>query len=67
MCLAFHQRHEIILLAKHIYGPKFSQTKVAKIMKCHRNTVKLWLDRWEETKDLSGRSRPGPPRSTTAD
>ena len=36
-------------------------------MKCHRNTVKLWLDRWEETKDLSDRSRPGPPRSTTAE
>ena len=25
-----------------------------------------WLERWEENKDLSDRSRPGAPRSTTA-
>ena len=67
MSLVLHQRYEIIFLGKHIYGPKFSQTKIAKIIKCHRNTVKLWLDRCEETKDLSDRSRPGPPRSTTAE
>ena len=66
MSLAIHQRYEIIFLAKDIYGPKFSQTKIAKIIKCHRNTVKLWLDRWEETKDRTDRSRPGPPRSITA-
>ena len=36
-------------------------------MKCHRNTVKRWLDQWEETKDLSECFRVGPPRSTTAD
>ena len=66
MSLVLHQRYEIIFLAKDIYGPKFSQTKIVKIIKCHHNTVKLWLDRWEETKDLSDRSRPGPPRSTAA-
>ena len=67
MSPALHQRYEIIFLGKHIYGPKFSQTKIAKIMKCHRNTVKLWLNRWEETKVLSDHSRPGPPRSTKAE
>ena len=67
MSLALHQRYEIVFLAKHIYGPKFSQTKIAKIMKCHHNAVKRWLDRWKETKDLSDRSRLGLPRSTTAD
>ena len=36
-------------------------------MNCYCNTVKLWLDRWEETKDLSDRCRPGPPRLTTAE
>ena len=67
MSLALRQRYEIIFLVKHIYGPKFSQTKIVKIMKCYLNTVKLWLDRWEETKDLSDRSRSEPPRSTTAE
>ena len=64
MSLAFHQRYEIIFLAKSIYGLKFSQTK---IIKCHRNTVKRWLGRWEETKELSDRSRLRPPRLTTAE
>ena len=41
--------------------------KIAKIMNCYCNTVKLWLDRWEETKDLSDRSRPRPSRLTTAE
>ena len=67
MSLALHQRYEIVFLAKHIYGPKFSQTEIAKVMKCRHNTVKRWLDRWEEIKDLSDRSRLGPPRSTAAD
>ena len=67
MSLALHQRYEIIFLGKHIYGSKFSQTKIAKIMNCYCNTVKLWLDRLEEIKDLSDRSRPGPPRLTTAE
>ena len=67
MSLVPHQHYEIVFLAKHICGPKFSQTKIAKIMKCHRNTVKRRLDRWEETKDLSDSSRLGPLRSTTAD
>ena len=67
MSLALHQRYEIIFLAKNIYGPKFSQTKIAKIIKCHHNTVKLWLDQWEEIKDLSDRSCPGLPRSTIAE
>ena len=60
------QRYEIIFLATNIYRPKFSQTNIAKIIKCHRNTVKRWLDRWEETKDLSDRSRLGSLRSTPA-
>ena len=34
-------------------------------MKCHRNAVKRWLGRWEETKDLSDCSHLGSPRSTT--
>ena len=51
MSLAPHRRYEIVFLAKHIYGPKFSQTKIAKIMKCHRNTVNRWLDPWEEIRD----------------
>ena len=67
MSLVLHQYYEIVFLAKPICEPKFSQTKIAKIMKCHRNTVIRWLDRWEETKDLSDRSCLRPPRSTTAD
>ena len=67
MSLALHQRYEILFLAKHIYGPKFSQTKIVKIIKCHRNIIQRWLDRWEETNHVSDRSRLGLSRSTTAD
>ena len=67
MSLALHQRCEIIFLAKIIYGPVCSEIKIAKIMKFHRNTVRLWLDRWKETKEFSDRSHPAPPRPTTAE
>ncbi|CAF4351823.1 unnamed protein product [Rotaria sp. Silwood2] len=36
-------------------------------MKCHKKTVKHWLHRWEETKDLSDRARQAISRITTAE
>ncbi|CAF4098607.1 unnamed protein product [Rotaria sordida] len=36
-------------------------------MKCHKTTVKRWLERWTETTDLSDRARQGRPRVTTAE
>ena len=36
-------------------------------MKCYRNTVKRWLDRWQEAKNFSNRSRLRPPSLTTAE
>jgi transposase len=35
-------------------------------MKCHKTTVKRWLDRWKQTKDLTDRARQGRSRVTTA-
>ncbi|CAF3107265.1 unnamed protein product [Rotaria sp. Silwood2] len=65
MSLPLYKRYEIVFLATHKNGPQFGPNKIAKIVKCNRTTVTRWLNRWEETKDLSDRSRPGAPRTTT--
>ena len=41
--------------------------EVAKFIKCHKTTVRCWLNRWKETKDLSDRSRTETSRITTAE
>jgi transposase len=67
MSLPLHKRYEIVFLAKNKYGPQFGSSKIAKIMKCNRKTVTRWLNRWEETKDLSDHPCSGAPRITTVE
>lgn len=67
MSLQLHERYRIVFLSKDKYGPKLSVNQVRKVMKCHKTTVKRWLDRRKETKDLSDRQRQGRSRVTTAE
>ncbi|CAF1354373.1 unnamed protein product, partial [Rotaria sordida] len=67
MSLPLHERYRIIFLSKDKYGPKFNVSQVAKLIKCHKTTVRRWLDRWEETKDLNDRPRTGRSRIKTAE
>ncbi len=64
MSLPIHKRYEIIFLSCHPRGPKLGLKRVAKVVKCHKKTVKYWLDRWKESKDLTDLPRSGPPRAT---
>jgi len=65
MALPLHERYEIIFLSQHPLGPKLSNTAVAKTVHCGVTTVKRWLKRWKQSKDLSDSSRSGRPRATT--
>ena len=41
------------------------ETAVAKAVKCAKNTVQYWPNRWKELKDLNDVKCPGRPRATT--
>ena len=65
MSLEIHQRYEIVFLSRHPLGPKLGLKAVANAVKCDKKTVKYWLDRWEQSKDLSDLQRSERPRGTT--
>ena len=67
MSLPLHKRYEIVFLAGHKYGPRFSPQKIPKFVGCNRKTVTRWLKQWKEKKDLSDRPRSGAPRATNAE
>lgn len=61
-----YQRYEIVFLSQHSLGPKLSHTAVANVVHCDVKTVKRWLKRWKQSKDLTDAPRSGRPRGTTA-
>jgi hypothetical protein len=65
MALPLHKRYEIVFLSNHPLGPQLNHTDVAKAVHCSTSTVKYWLNRWIESKDLSDSARLGRPRATT--
>ena len=65
MVLSPHKRYEIIFLSNHPLGPQLSYTDMAKTVHCSTSTVKYWLNRWNESKDLDDSPRSGRPRATT--
>src|ERR1700722_16648611 len=65
MVLPTYQRYGIVFLSRHPLGPKLGLKAVAKAVKCDSKTVKYWLDRFEQSKDLSYSRRSGRPRATT--
>ena len=65
MALPTYQRYEIVFLSRHPLGPQLGLKAVAKAVKCDSKTVKYWLDRFEQSKDLGDSRRSGRPRATT--
>ena len=59
IALAIHTRYEIIFLYRHPLGPKLGLKAFAKAVKCEKKTVKYWLERYEESKDLTDLPRTG--------
>jgi transposase len=65
MSLPMHKRYEIVFLSVHPKGPKLGKGEVAKAVKCSESTVKYWLKRWTQTKDLSDQICKSRKRATT--
>ena len=67
MALSLHKRYEIVFLSNHPLGPQLNHMDVAKAVHCSTSTstVKYWLNRWNESKDLDDSPRSGRPRATT--
>ncbi|CAF3421339.1 unnamed protein product [Rotaria socialis] len=65
MPLPIHVRYEIVFLSNHPKGPQQSHMDVAKAVHCNISTVKYWLNRWTQSKDLIHSTRSGRPRVTT--
>ena len=65
MSLPLHKRYEIVFLSNHPSGPQLNHTEVAKAVHCSSSTVKYWLKRWMQSKDLTDSTRSGRPRATT--
>jgi hypothetical protein len=67
MTLEIHRLYEIVFLSRHSLGPKLSLKAVANTIHCDKKTVKYWLDRCDESKDLTDLQRSGQPRGTTSE
>ena len=65
MTLPIDKRFEIVFLSQHPMGPQLNEKTAAKAMKCAKNTVQYWLNRWKELKNLSDMKHSGRPRATT--
>ena len=55
MIFPIDKRYEIVFLSQHPMGPQLSGKTAAKAVKCAKNTVQRWLNRWKELKDASDR------------
>ena len=65
MSLPIHKRYEIIFLSNHPKVPQLNHVDVAKTVHCSIYTVKYWLDRWKQSKDLTDSNRSGRARANT--
>ena len=56
--LLLYKRYELVFLSKIKHSPHFSSNKIAKIVNYNHKTTTMWLNCWDERKDLVD-----PPRS----
>ena len=56
---------QTVFLSQRPMGLQLSEEAVAKAVKCAKNTVQYWLNRWKKSKDLSDMKRPERSRATT--
>ena len=52
MTFPIDKRYEIVFLSQHPMGLQLGEKIVAKVVKCAKNIVQYWLNRWKESKDL---------------
>jgi transposase len=65
MELTIQKRWEIIFLHLHKLGPKLSIRRIAKELKCSQDTVKTWIQRYQETGDVLDEEKQGRKRKTS--
>jgi transposase len=65
MQLTIQKRWEIIFLHLHKLGPKLSIRRIAKELKCSQDTVKTWIQRYQETGDVLDEEKQGRKRKTS--
>src|SRR5579871_2740534 len=56
---------EIIFLYLHRLGPKLSTKAIAKELQCSRNTVEIWIHRYQKTGDVQDEEGRGRKRKTS--
>ena len=57
MEFSIQKRWEIIFLYLHRLGPKLSIRAIAKELNCSQDTVKTWIQRYQETGDVQDKER----------
>jgi transposase len=65
MKLSIQKRWEIIFLHLHRLGPKLSIYAIARELQCSRDTVKIWILRYQETGDVQDEEGRGRKRKTS--
>ena len=65
MSIPINKRYEIVFLSIHELGPKMSNNSISKIIGCSKKTVRYWLKRYKENKDLNELNRSGKNRYTS--
>ena len=65
MQLSIQKRWEIIFLYLHELGPKLSIKAIARRLKCSKDTVQSWIDRYQETGNIQDEEGRGRKRKTT--
>jgi transposase len=65
MEFSIQKRWEIVFLHLHKLGPKLSIRAIAKELKCSRDTVQTWINRYQETGNIQDEEGRGRKRKTS--
>ena len=65
MALSIQKQWEIIFLHLHKLGPKLSVRSIAKDLHCSQDTVRTWIQRYQETGDIQDMVKQGRKRKTS--
>ena len=65
MELTIQKRWEIVFLHTHRRGPRLSLRAIAKELKCSRDTVQTWINKYKETGDVEDDEGRGRKRKTS--
>src|SRR5271157_830662 len=64
MVLSIQKRWEIVFLHLYKFGPKLSMRTIAKKLQYSQDTVKTWINRYQETGDVQDEEGRGRKRKT---